>query len=259
MFYKVFSFKHTLTAVAIVAIFALSVGLASKALSSAVVGRERQIPIYSVKTDEKKIAVTFDAAWGDSDTQILIDILTQYDAKATFFVVGEWAKRCPQSVKALFDAGHQIANHSDTHALFSSLSATGVQREINGCNERLVGITGEKPAYVRFPSGDYDNESIAAAENIGMTVIQWSVDSLDYKGGSSDEIAARVLKKVQPGAIVLFHNDIKNTPEALKTVLMGLKELGYSFVTVDELVYKGNYTIDNTGQQISKAQPTISE
>lgn len=251
MFYKVFSFKRVVSSVMIITLFALSAGFAARMLSAAVNGTLRLIPIYCVKTNEKKVALTFDAAWGNSDTERLIDILARYEAKATFFVVGDWAKKYPDDVKAFYEAGHQIANHSDTHAAFSSLTPEKVKEEITLCNEKLAAITGQDTKYIRFPSGDYDNGSMRAAEDMGMYVIQWSADSLDYKGFSSEKITGRVLKSAKEGSIILFHNDAANTPAALEAVLSSLKRQGYSFVRVDELIYKENYTIDHTGLQIS--------
>lgn len=250
MFYKVYSFKRAVSVVMIVFFFALSSGFAARMLTAAVNGTLRLLPIYCVKTDEKKVAITFDAAWGNTDTNEIIEILERYEAKATFFIIGNWAEKYPDDVKAFYDAGHQIANHSDSHAAFSSLTAEKVKEEITLCNERLAAITGKTPKYVRFPSGDYDNESIRAAEDMGMYVIQWSADSLDYKGLSSEKITERILKSAKEGSIILFHNDVANTPAALNTILDSLKRQGYSFVTVDELIYKDNYKIDHTGQQI---------
>lgn len=253
MFYKVFSLKRVLSAIIIIAVFALSSGFAAQMLSSAVNGTVRLLPIYSVKTDEKKVAITFDAAWGNSDTNELIEILAQYDAKATFFIVGDWAERFPADVKAFFDAGHEISNHSNTHAAFPSLSVEGIRKEIELCNEKLKEVTGETPKNIRFPSGDYDNKSIGTAKDMGLFVIQWSADSLDYKGLSPEKITERILSNTKEGSIILFHNDVKNTPVALRTILASLKIQGYSFVTVDELIIKDDYRIDHMGCQIKNS------
>jgi len=250
MFYKVLSFKRVASAVIIIFLFAMSAGFAARMLTAAVNGTIRLLPIYCVKTDKKKVAITFDAAWENTDTKELIEILDRYGARATFFIVGDWAKKYPDDVKALFNAGHQIANHSNTHAAFSSLSSDEVESEITLCNEKLAAITGLTPKYVRFPSGDYDNESIRAAEEMGLYVIQWSVDSLDYKGLTPERIKQRVLKSTKEGSIILFHTGVANTPAALETILSNLKGQGFSFVCVEELIYKNNYKIDHTGQQI---------
>ena len=137
----------------------------------------RQLPIYCVQRDQKLVAISFDAAWGNEDTQQLIDILERYQVKATFFVVGEWVDKYPESVKALHDAGHEVMNHSNTHAHYPQLSADQVVADLNACNDKIEAVTGVRPTLVRFPYGDYDDNSINAARSTGMEPIQWDVDT----------------------------------------------------------------------------------
>ena len=136
----------------------------------------RQLPIYCVQRDQKLVSISFDAAWGNEDTQQLIDILDKYQVKATFFVVGEWVDKYPESVKALFDAGHEVQNHSNTHAHYPQLSAQEVVADLNACNDKIQSVTGVRPKLVRLPYGDYDDMSINAVRSIGMEPIQWDVD-----------------------------------------------------------------------------------
>ena len=229
---------------AVVMMFGL---LAGKYISSA--STLKKIPIYSVQTDESKIAITFDAAWTNQDTQELIKILKKHNAKATFFVVGDWAEKFPESVKAFHNAGHTIANHSDTHKAFSKCSREEIHEEIVNCNEKLEKITGENVTLLRAPSGDYTDQSIEIANSLEMQTIQWNVDSLDYTGLSVDEIVQRVLSSAENGSIVLFHNGVENTAEALDIILTNLSAQGYTFVSVNELIYKDNYYLDHTGRQ----------
>lgn len=214
---------------------------------------KRLLPIYAVATDEKKIAITFDAAWTNQDTEEIIEILSKHNAKATFFIVGDWAKKFPESVKAFHDAGHTIANHSDTHKAFSKCSRQEIKEEILNCNEKLEGIIGEKVTLLRAPSGDYTNNSIEVAKSLNMETIQWDCDSLDYQGLTVDEITNRVVARVTNGSIVLFHNGVENTAPALDKVLTELEKQGYSFVSVNDLIYKENYYLDHTGRQHKNA------
>ena len=207
------------------------------------------LPIYCVDTEKKCVALTFDAAWGNEDTQDLIDTLKKYNAKATFFLVGSWVDKYPESVKALADAGHSIQNHSNSHPNLPQLSTEGITKEITLCNEKIQKITKKCPTLIRPPYGDYSNNVIEAVNGLGMYTIQWDVDSLDWKDLSADEIYNRVVNKVQNGSIVLFHNAALNTPEALGKILETLSKDGYKFVTVEELIYKKDYTIDHTGKQ----------
>lgn len=209
----------------------------------------RQLPIYAVATTEKKIAITFDAAWTNQDTDELIKILKKHTATATFFIVGDWAKTFPESVKAFHDAGHTIANHSDTHKAFSKCSRKEIKEEIENCNEKLEGIIGEEVTLLRAPSGDYTNQSIDVAKSLKMHTIQWDVDSLDYTKISIDEIVNRVVSRVTNGSILLFHNGVDNTAPALDIILTELEGQGYSFVSVNDLIYKDDFYLDHTGRQ----------
>ena len=138
---------------------------------------DRKLPIYCVDTAEKKVALSFDAAWGNDDTEQLINILKEYDAKATFFVVGAWVDKYPESVKQLSDAGHQIMNHSNTHPNMPSLNNTQKLDELSACNKKIAEITGKAPTLFRPPYGDYDNATIEACETLNMHTIQWDVDT----------------------------------------------------------------------------------
>ena len=209
----------------------------------------RQLPIYCVQRDQKLVAISFDAAWGNEDTQQLIDILGQYKVPATFFVVGEWVDKYPESVKALHDAGHEVMNHSNTHAHYPQLSANEVVADLNACNDKIEKVTGTRPTLVRLPYGDYDDNSINAVRSIGMEPIQWDVDSLDWKDLAASEIVQRVTSKVQPGSIVLFHNAALHTPEALPSIIQSLLQEGYTFVPISQIILIGEYTIDHTGRQ----------
>ena len=213
----------------------------------------RQLPVYCVQRDQKLVSISFDAAWGNEDTQQLIDILGRYQVKATFFVVGEWVDKSPESVKALHDAGHEVMNHSNTHAHYPQLSAQEITADLNACNDKIEAVTGVRPTLVRLPYGDYDDNAIRAVRSTGMEPIQWDVDSLDWKDLSAQEITRRVTEKVGPGSIVLFHNAALHTPEALPAILETLIQEGYTFVPISQLLLEGeynvDYTIDHTGRQ----------
>lgn len=211
---------------------------------------DRQLPIYSVECSQPLCSISFDAAWGNEDTQQLIDILGKYNIKATFFVVGEWVDKFPESVKALHDAGHEIMNHSDNHPYFTKLSADQIRAQLNACNDKIEAITGDRPDLFRPPYGDYNDSVVATVRDCGMYTIQWDVDSLDWKDPAPADITSRVLKRVQPGSIILFHNAAKNTPSALPSVIEGLIQQGYTMVPVSQLILRDNYSMDHTGRQI---------
>ena len=212
----------------------------------------RQLPVYCVQRDDKVVALSFDAAWGNEDTQILIDILDKYKINTTFFVVGEWVDKYPESVKALADAGNEVMNHSSDHAHFTKLSGEEIIADVSSCNDKIEAITGVTPTLFRCPYGEYDDHVINAINSIGMTAIQWNIDSLDWKGISAQEIQQRVLDKIEPGSIILFHNAAENTPEALPGIIESLIADGYSIVPISQILLDGEYTIDHSGKQIPK-------
>ena len=232
---------------------ALVIVVAAVASVTVLAKADRKLPIYSVGTDEKKVAISFDAAWGNDDTEKLISILRQYNVPATFFVVGGWVDKYPQSVKQLYDAGHSIQNHSNTHPYMTKISTEQIITELKTCNEKIAKITGKTPTLHRFPYGDYNNKTVSAVESIDMFPIQWDVDSKDWmESATVDTIINNVLSKVKNGSIILFHNDAKYTPDALPTILERLIAQGYTFVFIEDLIYKDNFTIDHKGMQIKK-------
>ena len=243
--------RHRSTLSAIALVFAV-IGIFWVVNTPALVGvsaSKRALPVYCVQRNDKTVAISFDAAWGNEDTQMLIDILDQYGVNATFFVVGDWVDKYPESVRALADAGNEVMNHSTSHAHFSKLSHNEIIRDINLCNDKIEQITGVRPTLFRCPYGEYDDHVIQAVSSIGMTAVQWDVDSLDWKGISADEIQRRVLDRVQPGSIVLFHNAAENTPEALPGILESLIANGYRIVPISQILLQGDCFIDNTGRQ----------
>lgn len=233
----------------------LVVVIAAVAAVNVLAKSEKKLPIYSVQSDKKQVALSFDAAWGNDDTDELISILKKYNAPATFFVVGSWVDKYPQSVKQLSDAGFSIQNHSNSHPYLTKLSTEQIITELKQCNEKIAKITGKTPTLHRCPYGDYNNTVINAIESIDMYPIQWNVDSKDWmENASTDKIINNVMSKVCDGSIILFHNDAENTPDALPSILEQLTSRGYTFVLIEDLIYKDNYAIDHTGMQIKNQQ-----
>ncbi len=231
----------------------LAVVIAVVASVSVYASSNKLLPIYCVETEKKQVAISFDAAWGNDDTETLIKILAEYDVPATFFVVGAWVDKYPESVKQLSDAGHQIQNHSNSHPNMSQLSSSQMVDEITTCNEKIKSVTGKTPTLFRPPYGDYNNKTIETLTQLKMFTIQWDVDSLDWKDNATpDSICQRVTSKVKNGSIVLFHNDADHTPAALPNILKTLKDEGYEFVFISDLIYKDNYEIKHDGTQCKK-------
>ncbi len=249
---KIFVMTKNMVLSIMVLAFALSLSLPTFFKSVETSVSTKELPIYSVETADKKIAITFDSAWNDDDIDQIISVLCQYSCPSTFFVTGDWAERFPESVKKLFNNSHEIASHSYNHTLYSTLTKDEIIADMDKCDGIIEKLIGKKPALVRAPSGDYTNNAVLAAKETGRFMIQWDVDSLDWKDLTEEEMKKRIFDRVQPGSILLFHNGTKQTAAALPGILQALKDAGYEFVRVSDLIYKENYTIDHTGRQFAK-------
>ena len=216
-------------------------------------GTMRKIPIYRVQTQEKKLAISFDCAWGVDYTDKLLETMQEKNVKCTFFMVEFWTKKHPDYVKKIFDFGHEIGTHSATHPYMSKLSKSQIERELTTSSQAIESITGKKVEVFRPPYGDYDDLLIETAKSLGLYTIQWDVDSLDWKDLSANEIYNRVISRVKNGSIVLFHNQGLHTAEAIIQIIDKLKNDGYSFVTIGELIYRDNYKILPDGTQITQS------
>lgn len=219
--------------------------------SSTVGGRE--LPIYCVETKEKKVALSFDAAWGNEDTKKIMKILEKHKVHVTFFMTGGWVEAYPEDVKALYEAGHDLGNHSENHKNMSQLSEEECRQELQKVHDKVKKLTGYDMFLFRPPYGDYDNEVITTARGMGYYPIQWDVDSLDWKDYGVDSIIQTVTghKHLGNGSIILCHNGAKYTAEALDALITGLQEQGYEIVPISELIYRDDYHMNHEGRQIS--------
>ena len=214
----------------------------------------RKLPIYCVETEEKSVALTFDAAWGADKTASLLDTLEKYDAKANFFIVGFWAEKYKDELKMLAESGRvEIGTHSNTHPHMPKLSKSQMSLELTTSCNIIESITGKRPELFRPPYGDYSDAMLSVCEQEKLYAIQWDVDSLDWKGLGAEEMATRVLSRVKNGSIILMHNDGEHTAEALPLIIEGLKAKGYTFKTIGDMIYRDGFTIDHTGKQIKSA------
>lgn len=211
---------------------------------------ERLLPIYNVKTEEKKVAFTMNCAWNADDIDNILETLEKENVKITFFMVGEWIDKYPDEVEKIFNAGHEIANHSDTHKHVNNLSYEDNVKEIKSANEKIKKITGKENKLYRAPYGEYNNTVIKSAKENGYIPIQWSLDTLDYTGITGEEMWNRIENKMQAGDIILSHNGTEHTADSLELLIKNIKEKGFEIVKVSDLIYKDNYKIDLNGTQI---------
>ncbi len=213
-------------------------------------GLHKELPVYCVSRDDKTIALTIDAAWQDDKTPFILETLKKYNIKATFFLCGFWAEDYPEQVKQIHDAGHQIGNHSATHPHMNKLSAQQIVDELKKFDDCLEAIIGQRSTIFRAPYGEYNDNVIKTVRNAGYEVIQWDIDTIDWKEErSAQQILDTVLPKLKDGSIILCHNNGYKIETYLPTLLEAALKQGYRFVTIDELLLDGNTVIDVNGMQ----------
>ena len=208
------------------------------------------LPIYNVQTEENKVAFTMNCAWNADDIDIILETLKNNDVKITFFMVGDWIDKFPEVVQKISKEGHEIASHSNTHPHVNNLTYEQNVEEIEKSNEKIEKITGSRTKLYRAPYGEYNNTVIKSATDKGYFPIQWNLDTLDYTGITAEEMWNRIKDKIKAGDIILSHNGTKNTAKSLDMLIKNIKQKGLKVVTVSELIYKENYTINVNGTQI---------
>ena len=209
----------------------------------------RLLPIYSVERDDKTVSISFDCAWGTEYTDAILKALEVSNVRATFFMVEFWTEKYPEYVRKIDKSGCEIGTHSATHSYMSKQNSEEIKMELASSSAAIMEITGKEVELFRPPYGDYDDELISTASEMGYYTIQWDVDSLDWKDLSATDIAMRVINGVESGSIILMHNNGLHTAEAVPIILETLKNRGFTFVPIGELIYRENYTIDGTGRQ----------
>ncbi len=216
-------------------------------------GFKKELPVYSVDRSDKKIALTIDAAWDADKTPFILETLAKYNVKATFFLCGVWVKAYPDQVKAIFDAGHSIGNHSLSHPHMTKISQDAIEKEISSLDDLIEKITGKRTVLFRAPFGEYNDDVIRAVRSTGHEPIQWDIDTIDWKPErSANTILETVFKKLDDGSIILCHNNGYKIEEYLPTLIETAQANGFAFVTVDELLLDGETFIDANGVQKAK-------
>ncbi|GED32939.1 polysaccharide deacetylase family sporulation protein PdaB [Brevibacillus centrosporus] len=221
-------------------LMAAGIGYAEQDTMSAFAGGS-QAPqaIYKVDTKEKKIALTFDISWGESRTVPILDILKAKNVtKSTIFLSSPWSQRHPEIVKRIKEDGFEIGSHGHKHDNYSKYTDEEIRSQIGKADTILTEMTGKKPNLIRMPNGDFDKRVLQIAGDMGYTVIQWDTDSKDWTNPGTENIINNVLSKAHPGDIILMHasDSCKETHLALPVIIDKLRQQGYEFVTVSELI-----------------------
>lgn len=209
---------------------------------------DMNMPIYKVDTQDKKISLSFDVAWGTSNMEEILDTLDNHQVKATFFLVGSWIDDNKNLVERIYNEGHEIGNHSNTHANTKVLAEQSIVDEITRTSDKIYEITGQETNLYRPPFGDIDSKTLDICKSLGYQAIKWDIDSMDWKELGPNHVIERVIKNSQPGSIVLFHANV-NSGEYLDYIITNLKKDGYEIVSISDMLYKENFTIDSNGVQ----------
>jgi probable sporulation protein (polysaccharide deacetylase family) len=192
-------------------------------------------PIYRGHPDKPMVSFIINVAWGNEYIPDMLETLNKYHVKATFFIEGRWAKENPEMAKMIVDAGHEVGNHSYTHPDMSQLSSSNIREQLVKTNEVIKSVTDITPTWFAPPSGSFRDEVVKIAEEMEMGTVMWSVDTIDWQRPEPHVLVERVLSKVHNGALILMH-PTSSTSESLETLILSIKQKGYSFGSVSMLV-----------------------
>ncbi len=197
----------------------------------------RHEPIYRGNEVGQYVSLLINVAWGEEEVEEMIKILDELEVEANFFFEGKYAAKHNDQVLRVHEAGHVVGNHSYSHPSdWGTLSYEGFKEEMVKTNEILSGVIDEPITYFAPPGGEFNDETIRAADDLEMYSILWTVDTIDWRGDAKEVILDRVQSKVSPGSLILMHPK-EATVEALKPLIKSLKAEGYQFKTIDEVVH----------------------
>ena len=247
---KIFTYLVSILTVTLLFCFVANIQTKNENTVETSSNTQKLLPIYKVKTEEKKVSLTMNCAWNADDVDKILDVLKQNNVRITFFMVGDWIDKYPEAVKKIYEAGHEIGSHSNTHPHVNNLSSEKNLEEINLSVDKIEKITGYKTNLYRAPYGEYNNTVIKTAQENGFYTIQWNLDTLDYQGLTGEEMWNRLKNKLDGGSIILSHNGTKHTADSLDMLIKNIKASGFKLITISELIYKDNYSINNNGTQV---------
>ena len=245
-----------ITAVVLAAIVAVLIIVFAITGSVTASAQAEKMPVCSVGRGDNKIALTFNCAWDASDIDTLLDTLGKNDAKATFFVTGEFCGTHPDAVRKMSDGGHSVQSCTDKNIHIKGMNINDLIADAKAASQKIKALTGKEPKLYRAPFGDFDDKTLTTLEGMGLVPVQWSVDSKDLDDPDAVSIKKRVLENTGSGSILLFHNESTVNGDTLAQIITGLKQKGFETVRAEELLFSDNYVIDENGVQ--QYRPMIS-
>ncbi|MFS0865056.1 polysaccharide deacetylase family protein [Fredinandcohnia sp. 179-A 10B2 NHS] len=191
--------------------------------------------IYRGNPNKQMVTFLINVAWGNEYIPDMLETLKKHKIRATFFLEGRWAKENPDLAKMIVDAGHEVGNHSYTHPNLKTLSSELVREQLIKTNDVIGAATGKKVNLFAPPSGNYRDEVVKIADELGMKTIMWSVDTIDWQRPEPHVLVQRVMGKVHPGAMILMH-PTSSTAQSLERLILSIKQKGYSIDNVSTLL-----------------------
>ena len=211
----------------------------------------KSMPVCSVETEDPAVAITIDTAFGDDFTDEILKVLEEKQVKATFFVMGLWAQKNPEKLAAIVKAGHEVENHSMNHQRYTEMTADEIKNDAEKARDTLKVATGKSTVFLRQPYGAYNDQSIDALTGDGFVPVNWNVDSKDWKQIGRQAIRDNVINNTKKGSIIIFQNNIADTPLALGDIIDDLKAKNFQMVKLSDFLMTDNYMVDESGVQKS--------
>ena len=215
-----------------------------------------KMPVCRAGRGDNKVALTFTCAWDATDTDKLLEALSAANAKATFFVTGEFCDTHPDAVRSMSKAGHSVQNCSDRNIHIKGMNINDLIADTKTAAQKIKALTGKEPVLYRAPFGDWDDKALTTIEGMGYIPVQWDVDSKDLDDPDAASVRKRITENTDSGSIILFHNDCAVTANALPQILTELKQKGFELAKAEDVVFSDNYITDEKGVQ--QYRPAVS-
>lgn len=210
-------------------------------------------PIYRGHPDKPMVSFLINVAWGNEYIPDMLETLNKHHVKATFFLEGRWVKENPEMAKMIVDAGHEIGNHSYSHPDMSKLSPASIREQLVKTNDVIKSVTDITPTWFAPPSGSMNGEVIKIADQMSLKTVLWSVDTIDWQRPEPHVLVERVISKVHKGAFILMH-PTSPTAESLETLILSIKQKGFSFGSVTMMVDESRLSINKKNNKTDEPE-----
>lgn len=194
------------------------------------------LPIYKVETQIKKVAISINCSENAENIDSIVNSLSKMNTKATFYVTGELASKCPEQLKKIVDSGNEIGNLSYHYTNLKNKKLEEIRKEIVEGAEQIQKITNVKVQTFRAPYGECNSIITEEARKQNLSTVLWNIDSLDYNGLNSEEMCKRINDGLSPGSIILLHNTGKYTASSIEHIIENIQKQKYEICTVSELI-----------------------